>query len=76
MYTLRLRPDADLNLYKKDTPIYYVSEYSAIVEPKTLYDKGSDASGEHDEEPKPEVIHFRLLMDRIWIIRTMKLRQR
>jgi hypothetical protein len=43
-------------LLLKGSQIFYVPQYSAYVLPQLLYQKGSDASGEFDEEPPPEVL--------------------
>lgn len=41
----------------KGTKVYHVPELSSYVAAEQIRTKGSDASGEFDEEPPPEVTH-------------------
>lgn len=51
----RLRAQGREALLTRGTPVYYVPQASCFVQPTIIYTRGSDASGEHDEEPPEDV---------------------
>jgi H/ACA ribonucleoprotein complex non-core subunit NAF1 len=51
----RLKAQGKEALLAPGTPVYYVPQASCYVQPAIIYTKGSDASGEHDEEPPEDV---------------------
>lgn len=54
----RLRAQGREALLTRGTPVYYVPQASCFVQPTIIYTRGSDASGEHDEEPPEDELEF------------------
>lgn len=55
----RLKKEGKEGSLDKGTPVFFVPGASSFVHPTTIYTRGSDASGEHDEEPPEDVRHSR-----------------